>query len=610
MSLAIGLQSAPFSDDFIDVTALNAHVSSAIVERIEQIRRSTKTPSRALAILGPAGGGKTHVFARLRQGEGPRATLILLRPYFGINVGPRDVLATIIDQLCLPVRGTELTPLDLLVSHWLADGEGGVFPSASIEQMRSLDGETRARRVDDAVASVISQLPEAAPATHLLRSLLSLDVRDRGHHWAELAWLSGREPRTVDDTTPLGEADVMQMLRLLSTMAAPVAPLVLVFDQLENLASDDDARVRGYGNLIGELIDTVPSLTIVQLALTSEWLQSIEPRLSLPQKTRVASEVLVLESPSRSEREQLLRAWHKRLAANGGRKRFPGPLTAVDLETLLDAPGMTPRLLLAALLRAASGKPAIAVVDETTTPRSEDDRVQAVWTNELARVRVELGSKVESGVPVEIAQLAEGLSEALVSVPSFEVDSRVERERISMSVRSPGHEIVVLFVASLHHASVAGALNRATELAQITKVVIVREKRFELPRTWETVDERRAAFERLPNSRWLWLEQEDAARCLALGRLMSQSRAKRLDDVTKEQLLEIAKPRDWHCVNAITLWLTDVPRGRLERVEPPPKQAPIEPPAPPSVRDWMRMGRSIAKRYVEELRANFGRKPK
>ena len=90
---------------------------------------------------------------------------------------------------------------------------------------------------------------------------------------------------------------------------------------------------------------------------------------------------------------------------------------------------------------------------------------------------------------------------------------------------------------------------------------------------------------------------------------MSQSRAKRLDDVSKEQLLEIAKPRDWHCVNAITLWLTDVPRERLDRVEPP-KQAPIEPPASPSVRDWIRMGRSIAKRYVQELRTTLGRKSK
>ncbi len=341
----ISLQATPFADEFVDVAALNAHISTYLLDRVESVKRAAQAGecvlSKAIAILGPAGGGKTHLFSRLSHQSGSRPSLVLLRPYFGVNVSLRDILAGVVDQLCLPVHGDERTQLDVIAAHWAPEGD-----------------------VEAGVRAVVSLLPGIAPVAHLARALLELRGREPSTTWADLAWLSGREPRTSvtegASASPLGEGDVLHVLRIVAVLAAPVAPVVLTFDQLENLAGDDDARVLGYGNLVSELVDSLPCFTIVQLALTSEWMQYIEPRLSLPQKTRLARETFVIEAPARRERELLLRTWHQRLAPKtpGRRKaRFPRPLSEDELNQLLDAPGMTPRLLLAALSRAISGQP-------------------------------------------------------------------------------------------------------------------------------------------------------------------------------------------------------------------------------------------------------------
>ena len=626
------LQASPFADDFVDVAALNAHVSAHVVARVASVRSTAiagqPIASAAVAVLGPAGGGKTHLFARLRHDAAAQATLILMRPYFGVSLSLRDVLSGTVDQLCLPVRGGEQTHLDVLSAHWL-DGAGD-DPQA---------------RHESAASKLVSLIPEIAPAAHLVRAVLKLRDRGRSERWEELAWLSGREPRTAADraddggASALSERDVVHMLRLLAILAAPVAPLVITFDQLENLAGDDESRVLGYGNLVSEMVDTLPCLTIVQLALTSEWMQFIEPRLSLPQKTRVAATTLLLEPPNAQERELLLRAWHERIApqAGGRKKRFPYPLSADDLSVLLSAPGMTPRLLLAALSRVMAGK----TLQEASSPRpGADPRASrsagdglGAWNAEQARVAREIDDKERSHLSFDGVELAEGLASALSFVTGLEVTTRTERDRIMTCVRAPGNELTVLYLTSIHHASVAATLAKAAELARTTKVVVVREKRFAFPPTWGSVQERRAAFERLPNARWLWLDRDETMRWLTLARLLSQARSQRLRrppsdellsaDEVREEISCALAPHKWQSVVSVTQWLSDVPRdhggpaasGGVQCV-------PVRPtggsrdsatggkqafPQAPTLRSWLaqgrELGRAAASRYGETLRA-------
>ena len=52
-------------------------------------------------------------------------------------------------------------------------------------------------------------------------------------------------------------------IRTLAMVAAPGAPIVLVFDQLENLVEGETAgsRLLAYAHLTSELVDTVRGLT-------------------------------------------------------------------------------------------------------------------------------------------------------------------------------------------------------------------------------------------------------------------------------------------------------------------------------------------------------------
>jgi len=640
----ISLQATPFADEFVDVAALNAHISAHLVERVETVKQAAEAGetalSKAIAVLGPAGGGKTHLFSRLSHQSESRPTLVLLRPYFGVNVSLRDVLAAVVDQLCLPVHGDDRTQLDVIVSHWAPAGD-----------------------VEAGVRAVVSLLPGIAPAAHLARALLELRGREPSTTWGDLAWLSGREPRTsVEGASALGEGDVLHVLRIVAVLAAPVAPVVLTFDQLENLAGDDDARVLGYGNLVSEMVDSLPCLTIVQLALTSEWMQYIEPRLSLPQKTRLARETFVLEAPGRSERQLLLRMWHQRLApkTNGRRKaRSPSPLSEDELDQLLDAPGMTPRLLLAALSRAMSGQPVPVEPSSAARPSAAAKAmdIAGIWRAEYERVEAEQAEKERSNLAFDAAELAEALSSALGFVAHLVVTHRTERDRVITSVKAPGHELAMVYLTSSQHISVAATLVKAAELARTTKVVIVRERRFDFPSTWEIVQERRSSFERLPNARWLWLEREDLARCLTLARLLSKARAKKLDvegldeplpvEKLREAVLGMWAPGEWQSIASITRWLSDVPRETLTvirespraEVRPapeavpspvtsspatsspaasplppsPPASEPLRPPGspPPTLRSWLSQGRDLGRsavtRYVQKVRALVGR---
>ncbi|MBP9087869.1 MAG: hypothetical protein KBG15_17240 [Kofleriaceae bacterium] len=664
-SAELSLQAQPFADDLIDVAAVNADVSDVLAARIEAVAGTAAGPTakvpltRAYAVLGAAGGGKTHLFARLRHRSGRRPSLVLLRPYFGLGISPRDVLAATIDQLC---AGTQLTAL---TAHWVGDGAG-------------LSATERARQVEQGVLRIVERLPHAEPAAHIITALFTVAGRVGAERWAELAWLSGREPRSVADRM-LNEGDVLVLLRVLACIAAPIAPLVIVFDQLENLAGDSDTRVLAYGNVIAELVDTVPGLTIVQLAVTHEWTQNIAPRLSLAQRSRVANDLMVIHAPSRGQREALLRAWHSSLYGGAG-PAFPLPLAAPRLETLLSDVEITPRQLLAELLDASNGiqraevraleavgasvpvRPGAgatapgngaasvsAVAPGAPTPATGSGAMTGnpvaagagtapmpapiaranrmnsppapsiahVWQYETERIADELARRTNEQLPCDDIQLAEAISAALSFVDGISSATRQERSHVIIDVRAadpraannPLLPCTLLFITGLHHSSVVAALNKGIELAKHGRVVLVREARFPLADTWALVHERRAEFDRLTNTDWLWLAPADVLQSVALAELFSQARGKRVRlsdgstplpmDAVVDGLRPLLKPVTWSmvvrivgeplvlpavAVSVAAAAATAVPQSRSF-------QAP--PLAPAASTGWIRQARSL-----------------
>ncbi len=577
------LQAQAYANDFFDVRSLNEHISAKLEARVDDVQRAAMqgavSPSRAIVVLGAAGGGKTHLFARLRRHCGPHATLVLLRPYFGAALTPRNVLAACVDHICAgPAGDTDIaaSQLALVAAYWLADEQARAYPAMVLDDIAHDGAPERAARIERGIARVLTKLPRSMAVAHIVRALLTV-AGANPPPYETLAWLAGRDQG--GDRPPLSESDVMQTLQILAVLAAPVAPFVVVLDQLENLASSDGTRVVAYGSVISELVDVVPNLTIVQLALTSEWRQYIEPNLSLPHRTRVATSVNQLETPSREQRLALLQAWHEQAFDGAVEPVFPAPLTATQLEELLDAPGMTPRLLLTALqhayalparLDSAAGAAAKSGPPTPTTPAATPDApLLSAWERENERAASKLRRLVRAQQPVDAIEVAEGLAAGLSYIPNATVEVLTERATLQV-VFSAAHTVRFVIMNGLHHSSATAALAKATELAAADKVVLVREERCLLPASWEAIAERRTAFERLPNARWLWISDDEMRKLLALASAHSLIRAKRWEPGNGMQqdeagaraaLARAIEPTAWSTLAQATRYLADVPHA-------------------------------------------------
>ncbi len=133
-----------WGSSFIDVPELNKDVTDAIKTAIQGVRRAAREKAElrtsSLLVLGPAGGGKTHLFARLRHQLGPRAVFVHLRPLVGTEMTPRYVLQQIVQQLGYDTSG--LKQLDALVGSSLAllQGEKTLeMPRAILDEFEQLE---------------------------------------------------------------------------------------------------------------------------------------------------------------------------------------------------------------------------------------------------------------------------------------------------------------------------------------------------------------------------------------------------------------------------------------------------------------------------------------
>ncbi len=300
----------PWAKTFIDLPELNASVTDAIAQAITKVRTAARQNdaelrTSSLLVLGPAGAGKTHLFARLRRKLGPKAIFVHLRPLVGTEMTPRYVLGQIVHQLGYESLQSGTKQLGTLVGSSLAqlDGASPNLPRAFLDEIEGLDDTARAEKLEWALDQLLERHPEADD-TYLARLLEAPFVKIM-HQRAALAWLGGQEleesqMKRLGVTAGLAEDRVMQALRTLGLLAAPGAPIVLVFDQLENLmdAEASGTRVRSYANLVAELFDATRGFVLVQMALDSEWEHAILPQLSAAQTTRLAGHTEIISLPT------------------------------------------------------------------------------------------------------------------------------------------------------------------------------------------------------------------------------------------------------------------------------------------------------------------------
>ena len=543
----------PWAQEFVDLPSLNETASDAIVRTISHVRRTAREDpaslrGKSIVVLGPAGAGKTHLFTRLRRSQGPRAVFVHVRPLIGAEMTPRYVLLKVVEQLGFETQG--LRQADALVGSLMAHlkGHSTRMPRAFLNDLEVMSDAEREAEIDSLLEQVIDRWPQVDEA--YLRKLLQLPVSTTLRARALLAWLSGREPdeaqlARIGVREGLRDDLVVAALKTIGAVAAPGAPIVIVFDQLENLVDADGAnRVRAYGNLIAELVDEIRGVVLVQMALDSEWARAIEPELATSQKSRAAMNTQTLALPTPTQREDLLRLWSDRLP---GHAPFPAPFGAERVRAWCQAPGLTPRMLLVACLRAldqgADAVPSDPLAD-TEDPEQVGEAVGKAWSEHLATARRALDQALTEERCVEAEALADGWSAAVRFVPELRVVSTSHLRPAQIVVERSADRVHVALLTKAHPRSLLATMDALARVAERDQVLVVRELSQPFKPTWRASIERRDTLLRNPRVQWLDLPRDDVARLLALRSLMADARSRDVTDLSGRPLDEAAV-RDW-----------------------------------------------------------------
>jgi hypothetical protein len=580
----------------IDVPSLNRDVSDLLIRRIEQVRaageairaesaatgKSGALRSTSVLLLGPAGSGKTHLFARLRRQAGKRAVFVLNRPEIGASPTPRHVLAAIVDSLRQPVSGEGHKQLDVIAGAMLAavEQEGTRYPFLALDDCMRRPREEQRAIIERAVAATEDSFPDIWP--QYLERLLLLPFESRQSQRALFAWLSGREPSPAEIERlggggPLADIEVMPALRTLGVAAAFGAPIVLVFDQLENLAEEGgkNERILAHARLVSELRDTVRGLVIVQMALDSEWLGRIHPVLHGSDRARLEETVKTLSLPTPAERRALIESWREALPEAERAGPFPSPFSEADVAAWTQSLGMTPRMLMQACGEAyvRSLAPALAEGDaaaaasaataaataatEGAAPRSRaaelDERLQVQWEQAIERARCEIDEASRQAHGVSALRIAGGYFAALglLGVAADRPEAKTEhllRVELPPDAEAPAPETpsparaaksakkapakalarYVLIAQHPHPRSLAAALRMVKALSSAGPVLLVREGALAIPPTWKEVEQLLADITKIPGTAVMLIERADMARLLALADLMTAARSQDL----------------------------------------------------------------------------------
>lgn len=553
----------PWAKQFVDLASLNAGASDAIVEAIGHVRERAREElgelrARSVLVLGPAGAGKTHLFARLRKRLGPRAIFVHLRPLIGSEMTPRYVLDQIVTQLAYDTAQPTLDPtpalaqVDALVAAALAHlrDDPPDMPRAFLDGCLDLDRKKLDDLLDWATERVLDRYPEVDEM--VLRRLLGVPFQAKAERRAALAWLSGRELEEsqlarLRVTAGLAEERIVPALRTLAVTAAAGAPIVLVFDQLENLVDREatGGRVRSFGNLVAELFDSMRGFVLVSMALDTEWSQAMLPELSQAQRTRIAERTELLDLPTADARRELVRLWTEQLPPQP--EAFPWPFGERRLRAWAEEPGLTPRMLMIACRDALAAGPEIEGAPEAAPPTEPSGAPDAeaelrealarAWGEHVERARAELDRAGEDHRAAPPARLLGGISAAARFVPDVYVLKLDAHKAAEVTLRARGRDVRVCYLHHGHPRSALAAIERASEAATRGEVVLARERAREFPPTWKKVTAAQAAATSR-GARVHTLERDEVTTLLALESFLAAARSRDLEGRSGRALAE------------------------------------------------------------------------
>jgi len=538
----------PWAHDFVDVEAINAGVTDGLVARIEAVRAAAPKGSGVLRssstlILGPAGSGKTHLFARLRKKCGLRAAFVLVRPEIGVSPTPRQILAQVVDALQKQVISTDKLQIDVVVGALLAvRGGTSRFPFAALDGLHT--SPEREERLEQIQEQLEGSYDDITASSSYVKRLLRLPFATRQERQAMLQYLSGREPeegqlKRLGLTRGLADEDIMPALRSLSIVAAFGAPIVILFDQLENLVGDDGERIHAHARIYAELFDPpMRGLVLVQMALDREWEERFRPRLGEAERSRLESQKLTLALPTPEQRDALLREWGQRLEPNVEGGPFPFPFSTTAWKDWRSLPGVTPRMLMIECrerLAAGGAEPSVSPTDEDQDAALVQ-LLELQWEEHLSRTRAALDEATAASRALDEWRIVSGVRAYLGLCAGIAIGAG--RAPSQFSVSTAGRDLNLVVLQQQNGNSLTTTLKRCEALAAKQPTRILRESRLALKPTWTACIAARRALLAVPGASWVDLDHETTTRLLTLHDFLASACSRDLTDTVGRPIAE------------------------------------------------------------------------
>ncbi|MBF0508841.1 MAG: hypothetical protein HQK57_07945 [Deltaproteobacteria bacterium] len=416
-----------------DVRAINEKVSSPLVNLLHQIGR---TPVMAALVLGEAGFGKTHLIRRLISEEDRNFVFAYVHPMKDHHRMYSTLLAAVTRALAGPVSGyPEPGPTHFhlmaaqIIKAAFDDYIKGRRPGKAVTRLLAEAAGNplillKLPGVTGQWAGLLAETEEFISRRQLLDNRIShltlrsiLYLVDRPKRAAGRMWLSGEIPdddhcrilgltiRDGDLTSEAQEARAGEILKTIGRLLAWHQPLILCFDQLENL--DTEKLVKGFGLLINDLVNQTENILPVGFVRPDTWNNVFTALLDRAPLERLKSNVYVLQGCNPDQARDIVRSrldWAFQGARPAGADDFY-PLDRQALEEAIGHRSLSPREVITIANRLMTSSrpviqtPAFEPADPLEVVRSsfraeKEQLLAAGWTDPLPKEPVVAGLKL------------------------------------------------------------------------------------------------------------------------------------------------------------------------------------------------------------------------
>ncbi len=324
-------------DGAVTVESIHQTVIADITQRLELVSQDHK--SRSILMVGDSGSGKSHLLTRLRQGLNDKAFFAYIGPWVDSQYIWRHVLRYTIDSLMQVPEGQTESQLML----WLKGLSA--FTKRSLKQ----------RVLNDSVWGLL-QSDRRKFISHLKTNYRTAnihspdiffgvlhDLTDPDCYDLACEWLRGddlgedsmqllRVRRSVES-----EDDAKNLLANISKIATDTLPIVLCFDNLDNIPKLEDGT-QDFQALfnVNTIIhnDGLKNFLIIVSVITNTWRRN-QDRINPADRARLDSPLVQLKKISLDQAEALWISQLMSLHQEAGAK-FPTPIFPLTRQLLED----------------------------------------------------------------------------------------------------------------------------------------------------------------------------------------------------------------------------------------------------------------------------------